>query len=138
MKKSGILLRVTVPVVSDGGLVLGILSSQFGDAVEFAAKYGASHVTGHSLGGGLAAHVSLELGIKATTFNASGFHWINLIGYNLNKYDLITNYRSTSDILSIGIRIASGYSSPGKEIYIKNTGRHTLGPFCDAVGGSCF
>ncbi len=58
-------------------------------------------VTGHSLGGGLAAAAAGRTGVQATTFNAAGIADASISGYSLAFADgQVTNYRTTGDILS--------------------------------------
>ena len=84
---------------------LGAETAQYSSAVDFAVAFQAAFrgasvsLTGHSLGGGLAAAAGLKTGFATTTFNAAG------IGSGIiNKYDLggssqgnITNYRTNLD-----------------------------------------
>jgi hypothetical protein len=65
------------------------------------------HITGHSLGGGLAAATSMIFNIPATTFNAAGVNPDTVILYaGENAWDpekaktLITNYRMQGEVLT--------------------------------------
>jgi filamentous hemagglutinin family protein len=68
----------------------GLSSPQYAFAVQFAQavaqSYGADNVTltGHSLGGGLAAYAGSTLGIHAVTFNPAGIHPASSSPYVLN------------------------------------------------------
>ena len=84
---------------------LGAETAQYSSAVDFAVAFKAAFrgatvsLTGHSLGGGLAAAAGLKTGFLTTTFNAAG------IGRGIvDKYDLagrsqnnIINYRTNLD-----------------------------------------
>ena len=72
-------------------------------AMEVSRAVGADQlqVTGHSLGGGLAAAAAGRTGVQATTFNAAGIADASMSGYSLAFSDgQVTNYRTTGDILS--------------------------------------
>lgn len=125
-------------LITDAGIAVAYLNSQFDNAVDFAAGNNASHVTGHSLGGGLASYAALELGIEATTFNAPGLHWLNLVGYNPKSFRNIVNYRSTTDLLSIYVALSPSLVSPGKDVFLDNAGYHGIQPMCMSLGVSCY
>jgi uncharacterized Zn-binding protein involved in type VI secretion/pimeloyl-ACP methyl ester carboxylesterase len=84
-------------------------SKQYEEAVklaqQFAAAYGTENtsIAGHSLGGGLASAASLETGIPATTFNASGLsdHTMNEYGLDPSKAnELINVYQTDGEVLT--------------------------------------
>ncbi len=58
------------------------------------------HITGHSLGGGLAATASMTTGVRATTFNAAGLHENTVDSFAKFGVDQITNYRVQGEILT--------------------------------------
>jgi Ca2+-binding RTX toxin-like protein len=90
-------------IVADAGLVAGTGSAQLLQAAEYylqvkAANPGATiTLTGHSLGGGLAALVSVFFGVSATTFDQAPFAQTALFGapdlkaYLLGKRDASGN-----------------------------------------------
>lgn len=72
-------------------------------AMEVAAIVGsdALHLTGHSLGGGLAATAAGRSGLPAVTFNAAGVAAETVAAYTLSfAAGQVTNYRTTGDIMS--------------------------------------
>ena len=61
-------------------------------------------ITGHSLGGGLAAYGSLATGINAVTFNAAGLHENSLERVGMTReqaQELVTAYNVGGDILNM-------------------------------------
>ena len=104
---------------------LGFKSRQYTDAAQFAQRvkdqYPNSNImiTGHSLGGGLAAVGAAAIGAPAITFNAAGVHPDTFSRLNLHIDSLesqIVNYRVKGEVLTglqnhtswAGIPTASG------------------------------
>ncbi|NUQ76826.1 MAG: PAAR domain-containing protein [Polyangiaceae bacterium] len=87
---------------------IGLPAPQYAQAISLAqqvhAVYGDNlHITGHSLGGGLAGAASLATGVPADTFNAAGVHTNTYLGYGLDPGradDLINAYRVEGEILT--------------------------------------
>jgi hypothetical protein len=86
-------------------------------------------ITGHSLGGGLAAAASGRTGLPATTFNAAGLAEESQSAYTLSfAPGQVTNYRTTGDVLSY----LNGGPAPTK--YADLIGLNELRDFPAAVG----
>jgi hypothetical protein len=114
---------------------LGLGSLQYSAAtiagMEVARAVGSENlqITGHSLGGGLAAAASGRTGVPATTFNAAGLAAESQSAYTLNfAPGQVTNYRTTGDILSY----LNGGPAPTK--YADLIGLNELRDFPAAVG----
>lgn len=100
-------------------------------AMEVADEVGADklHITGHSLGGGMAATAAGRTGLPATTFNAAGVAPETIDAYTLDfAPGQLTNYRTTGDILSF----LNGGPAPTR--YARYTGLDELRDFPAAVG----
>ncbi|MEM6455395.1 MAG: hypothetical protein AAF772_09905 [Acidobacteriota bacterium] len=73
---------------------LGLFPTQYRQAIELAQKahdvYGDDlAITGHSLGGGLAAAAGTVVGVETTTFNAAGVHPNTLEPFGLERGDAL-------------------------------------------------
>lgn len=74
---------------------------QIGKKIQASGNADGLDMTGHSLGGGLAAAASESSGSTATTFNAAGLNPSTLPMYGANPVgSTITNYRVDGDILT--------------------------------------
>lgn len=99
-------------------------------ALEYQRDYGgrgATEITGHSLGGSLAATASIATGIPATTFNAAGVgagnHTLaNLAGHGAHdSEEQITNYHTPADILTQLQEHAPVYAAAGSQVQVQST-----------------
>jgi hypothetical protein len=95
-------------ITADVTQALGLSTPQYTDAINLAESVDAATgsnlvITGHSLGGGLAAAAALATGDNAVTFNAAGLSSATLNRYNLDASQansLIQNYSVRGEILS--------------------------------------
>ena len=105
-------------------------------------------LTGHSLGGGLAAAASMVHNLQAKTFNSAGVHELTLKDYGANmrrQRQLIESFRLDGDPLTT-VQYFMGGAAPatnGVLMTIPNDQRrtisvakyHGMGPFLDAFAG---
>ena len=102
-------------LVADVKQAFGFHSEQYDRAVELANLVKDQYpdkvieLTGHSLGGGLAAIASSTTGLPATTFNAASLHDRTLKRYGALPATEVTNYRLAGDPLS-GVQDQSALS----------------------------
>lgn len=98
-------------IANDIAQGVGFAPSQYKQAVAFAQKWenkaGNANVklTGHSLGGGLAAYASIKTGVKATTVNSAPLALTNIGGNpfsdKVRNNPNITNYYVPGEILTV-------------------------------------
>ncbi len=129
---------------SDGALVrdyakanvpqgVGLNTRQYDEAAalsrQLKRQYGnqLTDITGHSLGGGLAAAGSMATNTRATTFNASGVH-PNTAARNGLKWDEhnITNYFVEGEVLSTLEEAPPFPRALGRQITIMSLGRDNV------------
>ena len=79
------------------------LAEKISDTLDRNAKGKEITITGHSLGGGLAATAAMTIGAEATTFNAAGVHDNTMEGlpHADQSESLINGLQTSGDILSI-------------------------------------
>ncbi|UOQ55571.1 type VI secretion system tube protein TssD [Hymenobacter cellulosivorans] len=133
---------------------LGIPTKQYDQAIEVARdlkeKYGAGldivqdaglDMTGHSLGGGLAAAASVVTGSKGYTFNAAGLHSRSVKPFGITKEamktkgGLIDNVYSNRDPLN-GLQNHMGGLIPkslGTPHVLDKAGYHPIGAVVNAI-----
>ncbi len=148
-------------ITTDVSQALGLKTPQYTDAINLAQAVDAATgsnlvITGHSLGGGLAAAAALATGDNAVTFNAAGLSNGTLNRYNLDASQantLIQNYFVKGEILSTAqssggqllMAILTGTSLPsaaGTQIPLTPTSAgnpltlHKIGSVISALGGT--
>jgi hypothetical protein len=120
---------------------LGLRVGQYSQAVALArtvvATVGGNVVfTGHSLGGGLASVAGLATGRRAVTFNAAGVSRSTLRHLGISSRDasqLITSYKSASDILSVGQALTPLPNALGQSVWYGPAGHHGIGGVCKEI-----
>lgn len=94
---------------TDGLQALGLSAPQYEQAEKLAEQFDIAFagenraMTGHSLGGGLAAYAGLAEGIEATTFNAAGLHAQSLENLGVTReeaLEIVDAYHVEGEILS--------------------------------------
>ena len=91
---------------TNGKQALGYETNQYDQAKQLAQSIQEQYpdktieLTGHSLGGGLAAAASAATGLPATTFNAAGVNPNTIADYNTPEPGSITNYRVQGEIVT--------------------------------------
>jgi hypothetical protein len=99
-------------------------------ARQYKDRYGNLYLTGHSLGGGLAAYSSVSTGLSASTVNPAPLMGMATIG-SLGANNQITNYIGGSGGGFSGEIVSSSPGrNPGRDVYVPATGnfftRHLL------------
>jgi len=121
-------------VLHDAVQALGGPSGQYFEALAWARqykdRYGNLYLTGHSLGGGLAAYSSVSTGLSASTVNPAPLVGMATLG-SLRANNQITNYIGGSGGgISGEIVSSSPGRNPGRDVYVPATGnfftRHLL------------
>ena len=110
------------------GQGLGLPTRQYRQAVDFAEKWEARNgnnviLTGHSLGGGLAAYASIKTGLRATAVNSAPLA-LNHLGLNPISARRITQYYVPGEALSVLNSKNPLDIRPGKSIAVQ--GRHSI------------
>jgi len=107
-----------------GQMVTGS-SAQFEQAYQYVKdmrnKYGGSPtLVGHSLGGGLAAAVGVQLGLQARTFNAEGVNARTVGGQAVlaRARDLVINYFTGGDWLTTLQQLTPLPNAAGQQVYV--------------------
>jgi type VI secretion system secreted protein VgrG len=102
----------------------GFKSDQQEEAIRLAHRVQMSYppppeveITGHSLGGGLAALASSATGMPATTFNAAGVNPKTLRNYGVSGGNLpVTNYSVSGEILTTTQKLLPLPSALGRQV----------------------
>jgi hypothetical protein len=102
-------------------------------------------LTGHSLGGGLAAVASLSWHIRADIFNAEGLSKGTITRYGLrgamgNANSLITAYHTALDPLTLAQKLDPGIVVPGRSVTTWNGlfhSGHSISSMCESLGTRC-
>lgn len=116
-------------IANDIAQGIGFAPAQYRQAVRFAEKWqnqaGAENVrlTGHSLGGGLAAYASIKTGLKATTVNSAPLALTNLGGNpfsrDVRNNPNITHYYVPGEVLT-ALDISNALDNrPGKTVAVE-------------------
>lgn len=131
--------------VHDGVQALGGQSAQYHQAMtltsRFQAQYGAElHLTGHSLGGGLAAYCSVRTRLSASTINPAPLVGMLTLAALRGNSQIVNYVPTNGEIVS-----SSPGRNPGRDIAVPASGnfltRHMLGnvmpdvPLPEKIGG---
>ncbi len=117
--------------IHDGVQALGGYSHQYTQAMSLTSRYqgqggGALHLSGHSLGGGLAAYCSVKTGLSASTVNPAPLVGMLTLAALRGNPQIINYVPSNGEIVS-----SSHGRNPGRDIRVPATGnlftRHMLG-----------
>jgi len=116
--------------IHDGVQALGGYSVQYSQALNltrhFMREYGALHLSGHSLGGGLAAYSSVQTKLSASTINPAPLVGMMSIGALRSNAQIVNYVPSNGEIVS-----SSPGRNPGRDIKVHASGnfftRHMVG-----------
>ncbi len=116
--------------IHDGVQALGGYSSQYTQALiltkKYREEYGDLHLSGHSLGGGLAAYCSVITHLSASTVNPAPLVGMLTIGALRGNPQIVNYVPSNGEIVS-----SSHGRNPGRDVKVSASGnfltRHMLG-----------
>jgi hypothetical protein len=118
---------------TNGNQAYGHDTAQYNSGIRYAASISGNLVlTGHSMGGGIAAAAAIITGRDATTFNAADVHTNTLRGFKYRKGS-INHYFSHNDGLQRLNRFTPG-TLYGTRHQVLHGGTHSIDSLCSAMG----